>query len=112
MQFQTKLKMLRYDRGWNQEDVATQLKISIPAYSKIETGITDLNYSRIEQLAALYQLTAVQLLDPEHDPFKKDDALIMEALRERLAKKEEQIVELQSKLISLYDGLAERTVKK
>ena len=112
MQLQAKLKLLRHDRGYNQEDVARLIGISIPAYSKIETGITDLNYSRIQQLAALYELTPVQLLDPDYDPLKKDDALLMKCLQDELAKKEQQVSEMQNRLITLYEQLNARPVKK
>ncbi len=112
MLIQAKLKMLRYDRGYNQEDVARLIGISIPAYSKIETGITDLNYSRIGQLATLYHLTPVQLLDPEYDPLKKDDALLLKSLQDELAKKEQQVSEMQSRLITLFEQLNAGTVKK
>ena len=112
MLIQAKLKLLRHDRGYNQADVARLIGISIPAYSKIETGVTDLNYSRIEQLAALYQLTPVQLLDPEYDPLQKNDALLLKSLQEQLAKKEQQVSEMQNRLITLYEQLNARPVKK
>lgn len=108
MVIQTKLKLLRHDRGYRQEDVARLMGISIPAYSKMETGGTDLNYSRIVQLAALYELTAVQLIDP----LKKDDALLLKMLQERLAKREQQLCELQSKMIALYEQLNLSFIKK
>ena len=112
MVIQTKLKLLRHDRGYRQEDVARLMGISIPAYSKMETGGTDLNYSRIVRLAALYELTAVQLLDPAHDPLKKDDALLLKTLQERLARKEKELSELQSKMITLYGQLSPGPAKK
>jgi transcriptional regulator with XRE-family HTH domain len=111
-ELQAKLRMLRYDRGYNQEDVARLLGVSVPAYSKMETGVTDLNYSRIVQLAGLYQLTPVQLLDPAHDPFQKDDALLLKSLQEQLAEKEKQVSEMQSKVIALYEELGALNVKK
>ncbi|MVN22978.1 helix-turn-helix domain-containing protein [Mucilaginibacter arboris] len=112
MRIQAKLKLLRHDRGYNQEDVARLTGISIPAYSKIETGITDLNYSRIEQLAALYELTPVQLLDPEYDPLQKNDALLLKILQEQLAKKEQQVSEMQNKMIALFEQLNANVIKK
>ena len=46
-----KIRLLRHQKSWSQEDVAKQLGISIPAFSKIETGITDINLSRLEQIS-------------------------------------------------------------
>ena len=57
-----KIRLLRHQKGWSQEDVSKRLDISIPAFSKIETGITDVNLSRLEQIATLFEMTVVQLL--------------------------------------------------
>src|SRR5690554_7920468 len=57
-----KIRLLRHQRGWSQEDVAKRLDISIPAFSKIETGITDVNLSRLDQISQLFDLSIVQLL--------------------------------------------------
>lgn len=57
-----KIRLLRHQKGWSQEDVAKRLDISIPAFSKIETGITDVNLSRLNQISKLFGLTLVQLL--------------------------------------------------
>ena len=57
-----KIRLLRHQKGWSQEDVAKRLDISIPAFSKIETGITDINLSRLEQISILFEMSVVQLL--------------------------------------------------
>lgn len=100
-----KIKMLRHSKGQIQEDVAKLLRISVPAYSKMETGATDLNYSRIVQIAELYGLTPSQLLDPGHSPMQKNDTDVIAELNSKLSKKDEQISALQSKLIELYNEL-------
>src|ERR1700760_1107090 len=56
------IRTLRHQRGWSQEDVANRLGISIPAFSKIETGVTDINLSRLEQIANIYEVNVVKLL--------------------------------------------------
>jgi transcriptional regulator with XRE-family HTH domain len=40
------IRTLRHEHGWSQEDVANRLGISIPAFSKIETGVTPRNQAR------------------------------------------------------------------
>ncbi|WP_345892961.1 helix-turn-helix transcriptional regulator, partial [Sphingobacterium thalpophilum] len=45
------IRLLKQQRGWTQRDVAQRLEISMPSLSKIETGITDLNLSRLNQIA-------------------------------------------------------------
>ncbi len=46
-----KIKALRQSRGITQEEFAFRLGISLPAYSKIERGITDISVTRLEQIS-------------------------------------------------------------
>lgn len=92
------LKMLRYKKGWIQEDVAKQLDISIPAYSKIETGYTDINMSRLEQIATLYKVSVISLFGGQEENSHE----IISQLKEHMAKKDQDIVKLQKRLIELY----------
>jgi len=95
------LKQLRHQNGWNQEDVATQLDISIPAYSKIESGITDINLSRLEQIAKLYNVSVVQLLTGNSNT----DLNEVERLKSLLIKRDQEVIDLQKKVIDLYKRL-------
>lgn len=104
-----KIRLLRHQKGWSQEDVAKQLDISIPAFSKIETGITDINLSRLEQISALFDMTIVQLLtynDPEQEVKYASD---LEIVTKKLQEREIELIDLQKKVIELYEEL--RNVK-
>jgi len=98
-----KIRLLRHQRSWSQEDVAKQLDISIPAFSKIETGITDVNLSRLEQVSALFGLTVVQLLtftdSEEQEKYNNE----VEVLTKKLQDRETDVIELQKKVIDLYE---------
>src|SRR5690554_330617 len=103
-----KIRLLRHQRGWSQEDVAKRLDISIPAFSKIETGITDVNLSRLEQISKLFGLTVVQLLatgDPEEE--KKYASELAEATK-KLQARDSDVIELQKKVIELYEQLHQK----
>lgn len=100
-----KIRLLRHQKGWSQEDVAKQLDISIPAFSKIETGITDINLSRLEQISALFDMTIVQLLtynDPEQEI---KNASELEIVTKKLQEREVEVIELQKKVIELYEEI-------
>lgn len=104
-----KIRLLRHQKGWSQEDVAKQLDISIPAFSKIETGITDINLSRLEQISALFDMTIVQLLtynDPEQEI---KNASELEIVSKKLQEREIEVIDLQKKVIELYEEI--RSVK-
>jgi len=100
-----KIRLLRHQRGWSQEDVAKRLDISIPAFSKIETGITDVNLSRLDQISQLFDLTIVQLLTyNDTEDQKIYDTELASALT-KLNEREEEIIALQKKVIELYEEL-------
>src|SRR3954462_2172046 len=94
-----KIRLLRHQRGWSQEDVAKRLDISIPAFSKIETGITDINLSRLEQISNLFEMTVVQLLifnETEQDQKFQNE---LETINKKLMDRETEVIDLQKKVI-------------
>ncbi|HEY8781489.1 MAG TPA: helix-turn-helix transcriptional regulator [Mucilaginibacter sp.] len=100
-----KIRLLRHQKGWSQEDVAKRLDISIPAFSKIETGITDINLSRLEQIAILFEMSVVQLLtfsDGEHDQKSVSE---LETINKKLMDRETEVIDLQKKVIELFEEL-------
>jgi len=100
-----KIRLLRHQKGWSQQDVAKKLEISIPAFSKIETGITDLNLSRLIQIAKLFNFTAVQLLSFSETEHVNDYVDEITSIQQKLKEREEEIIQLQKKVIDLYGQL-------
>ena len=100
-----KIRLLRHQKGWSQEDVAKRLDISIPAFSKIETGITDINLSRLEQISTLFDMSVVQLLtftDAEQDQKFVNE---LDVVNKKLTDRETEIIYLQKKVIELFEEL-------
>jgi transcriptional regulator with XRE-family HTH domain len=105
-----KIRLLRHQKGWSQEEVAKRLDISIPAFSKIETGITDINLSRLEQIAALFEMSVVALLtynETEHD---QKIATELENVNKKLMDRETEVIDLQKKVIELFEELRHKKV--
>ena len=98
-----KIRLLRHQKSWSQEEVSKQLGISIPAFSKIETGITDINLSRLEQIAKLFELTVVQLLSTHGDEDQETYNMEVNNLNLKLHERESELIDLQKKLIDLYE---------
>lgn len=100
-----KIRLLRHQKGWSQEDVARKLDISIPAFSKIETGITDINLSRLEQVASLFDMTVVQLLT--FNEIEKDAKLTneLDVMNKKLMDRETEVIDLQKKVIELFEEI-------
>ncbi|MCI0919960.1 helix-turn-helix domain-containing protein [Sphingobacterium rhinopitheci] len=100
-----KIRLLRHQKGWSQEDVAKRLDISIPAFSKIETGITDVNLSRLNQISKLFELSLVQLLSTSEAEEDKEKLDLVNDLSQKLQNREVEVIELQKKVIDLYEQL-------
>jgi len=102
------IRTIRHQRGWSQEDVATRLGISIPAFSKIETGVTDINLSRLEQIANIYEINVVNLIALDAAPVEPQVSNLNIA-QKKILEREMEIANLQRKVIQLYEELRVRT---
>ena len=100
-----KIRLLRHQKAWSQEDVAKRLDISIPAFSKIETGITDVNLSRLEQISTLFEMSVVQLLTFNDTEEQEKYTSELEVLSKKLQEREIEVIDLQKKVIELYEEL-------
>lgn len=101
-----KLRVLRTNKGLTQEQVAEKLGISIPAYSKIETGITNMDMSRLAQIAAFHGLTCTELIHlmsgdeiPESENKKMLDEI--EELKNELSIIREKYIKVLEELTSI-----------
>lgn len=92
-----KIKKLRKKMGGKQREVAATLGISIAAYSKIEAGITDINASRIFQLASYFRVKPSVFFEDSDDVEKLENE--RKEWETQVRKMETLIQELQSKLI-------------
>ncbi|MDB5256804.1 MAG: helix-turn-helix protein [Chitinophagaceae bacterium] len=91
-----KLKALRTTKKWSQEDIAHELEISLPAYSKIERGITDISLGRLTQIAKLFNLTVIELLS-------YGEKTASSTVQKQLETKDKEIMALQKRIIELLD---------
>ena len=99
-----KIKAFRLKHQWTQNTVADKLKISIPAYSKIETGITDVNMSRLVQIAKVFNVRVADIVNGVNETTPSDDLTpTIDNLEIKIAERDQQIADLRKKLIELYD---------
>ncbi len=99
-----KIKALRQQRGWSQSDIAELLSISVPAFSKIESDITDLNISRLKQIADVFNIPMVDLISDQANP----NQILLDELQESkntIATQALKISHLQEYIITLYEQL-------
>ena len=62
MKFHDKIRFMRQSKHWSQEEMADKLGMSVAGYAKIEQGKTDANFSKLEQIASVFELDIVELL--------------------------------------------------
>ena len=61
-----KIRLLRLEKGFSQENVADMLGISTTAYGDIERGKTDLTLSRLQTIAHVFETSWNNLLEEEN----------------------------------------------
>jgi len=108
----TNIRLLRQKNGWSQGDVARLLKISIPAFSKIETGVTDINISRLDQISKLFEVSSLEIISRGENKSELGNFVEISMLKDKLALKEQEITKLQKKIIELYEEIRTISVSK
>ena len=58
----TKIKQIRELKNYTQEYVADRLNLSIRAYSKIESGETQLTINRLNEISGILEVDHIELL--------------------------------------------------
>lgn len=97
------IKLLRHKQGWNQSVMAMHLDISIPAYSKIESGTTIVNMTRLKQLADLFNITILDLITQNEESGIAGNNNTIVNLRKKISEKDAEIIKLQIRAIELHE---------
>ena len=97
-----KLRWLRTEQGKRQTEVAKGLGISTPAWHKIENGMTEVNLTRIKQLAEYFRVDVASLLLEDEPGTYFGNERITE-LEEEVREYQAKVIELQSKLLACFE---------
>lgn len=62
MEINEKIRFMRIFKGWSQEEMAEKLAMTVSGYAKIEQGKTDINFSRLRQIANLFEINLSDLI--------------------------------------------------
>jgi len=62
MQTHDKIRSIREQSNWTQEDMAEKLNMSISGYSKIERGETKVNIQKLQQIAEVLNINIFDLI--------------------------------------------------
>jgi transcriptional regulator with XRE-family HTH domain len=99
-----RIKTLRQQKGWSQSDIAELLNISVPAFSKIESDITDVNISRLNQIAETFGVPVIDLISTRAEPSQSLLDELKEA-KDTIVTQSAKINQLQEYIITLYEQL-------
>jgi len=103
-----KLKALRLTHCLSQKIIADQLGISVPAYSKIETGLIDISFSKVQQIAAIFNVSILDVLKIGEKEGKNEQ---YPDLKRQLDELMEKYNEQQKKMIQLYEIIRDQRVE-
>lgn len=62
MKVHEKIRFMRQSKNWSQDEMAEKLGMSVNGYAKIEQGKTDNHFSKLEQIADVFDMDVVELL--------------------------------------------------
>lgn len=62
MKVNEKIRLLREQKNWSQEEMANKLGMSTNGYSKIERGETRIYMSKLEEIAEIFDINILELI--------------------------------------------------
>ncbi|MFN0254555.1 helix-turn-helix domain-containing protein [Pedobacter ureilyticus] len=97
---------MRLAKAKGQTEVANALKISVAALSKIENGQTDINLSRLAQIAKYFEVSISSIILKETTTSISQNVVEeIAGLKQQLSDKNAEVMKLQKKVIDLYEKL-------
>lgn len=110
-----RIKQKRLEKNYTQEYVATRLGISQNAYSRIETGLTQLKTERLNTLASILEtpvdnfisksLENVKQISVENTIYDYNHLLSTKNLIERYEQRLQELIKLNEKTLILIEKL-------
>ena len=105
-----KIKKLRKGKGYSQTVMAKKLSITQMAYSKIERGVTRLNWDYMHQLAAILEVNIWDLIDTQKEyqpstPYEVQAVENIELLKKLIHQYDEELICLKKELAVLKQRL-------
>ncbi|WP_262245123.1 helix-turn-helix domain-containing protein [Parapedobacter soli] len=106
-----KIKRLRKDRGLSQAEMATALHIALKTYQNIEGSITRIDIDRLDQIAAVLDVTLATLVGAEKLPQEDVERFINEekALYDKIIHDKEAYIARLEDNIRFYQEILKET---
>lgn len=107
------IRKMRELRNFTQEYMANQLGITQAGYSKIESGTTDITFSKIEEIAGILSVTPADLVAFDSQKYfnsfnnvegSNNGSVIIDMKTDDIKKLYEDKISLLEKLLSIAEG--------
>jgi transcriptional regulator with XRE-family HTH domain len=90
-----KIRYYRNLNNWSQEELADMINITSVSLSNIERNVTDINYSRLKQIADIFKISVSELTHLNTKPSEQLD------LQKTIKEQQKEIIRLQKTVIRL-----------
>lgn len=105
-----RIRFTRIQQGLSQQNMADELGITVAAYSNIERSVTDINVTRLFEIAEILKTTPTDLLT--HDNFLSDSSNVyiqgmsnqINFLNQQMSLLQQQFMALQNEMKGLKAG--------
>lgn len=96
-----KIRMLRLSKNLSQQNMADELNLTVAAYSNIERGVSEINMTRLAEIARILETTPVELISDEVRPNIGERELIYSNVNQQLLLMMKQLELFQKRLDAL-----------
>ncbi|CAM3950084.1 Transcriptional regulator, contains XRE-family HTH domain [Pedobacter westerhofensis] len=98
-----RIKKTRLQKAWKAQDVAKALGITVTSYLNIEADITDVNISKLYEIAGIFEVDVSIFVHVGSLENKDHNMTEINDLKLRIDQYDREITRLQQKVISFYE---------
>lgn len=99
-----RIRFIRVQQGLSQQNVADELGITVAAYSNIERGVTDINITRLFEIAEILKTTPTELLD-FNNSFSDSNEVYMQGITNQINFLNQQMSLLQQQVTAIKNDV-------
>lgn len=97
-----RIRFTRIQLGLSQQNVADELNLTVAAYSNIERGVTDINITRLYEIATILKTSVMDLLE-SNSSLAEPPNVYYKGLSSQVASLSQQMHLLQQQVFALQE---------
>lgn len=100
-----RLRFIRTQQGLSQQNVADELGITVAAYSNIERGVTNINITRLYEIAEILKTTPSKLLEDDTNHLSDNANIYFQGVSSQINFINQQVNILQQEVTALKNEM-------